>query len=47
MGGSGASISIVIPTRDAGRAFGTVLHRIMGQGLAPLEILVVDAGSQD
>jgi rhamnosyltransferase len=47
MGGSGASVSIVIPTRDAGRAFGTVLHRLMGQGLEPLEILVVDAGSQD
>lgn len=47
MGGSDASISVVIPTRDAGRAFGTVLHRIMGQGLAPLEILVVDSGSQD
>jgi rhamnosyltransferase len=41
------SISIVIPTLEAGRAFGTVLHRIMGQGRAPLEILVVDAGSRD
>jgi rhamnosyltransferase len=41
------SISIVIPTLNAGRAFGTVLHRIMGQGRTPLEILCADSGSTD
>ena len=45
MGDAGASISIVIPTLNAGRAFGTVLHRLMGQGRAPLEIVCVDLGS--
>src|SRR5713226_4844566 len=33
------SISIVIPTLNPGRAFGTVLHRIMGQGRVPLDIV--------
>jgi rhamnosyltransferase len=47
MGESGVSISIVIPTMNAGRAFGTVLHRIMGQGRAPLEVVCADAGSTD
>jgi rhamnosyltransferase len=47
MGDAGLSISIVIPTRNAGRAFGTVLHRIMGQGRTPLEILCADLGSTD
>src|SRR5713101_868408 len=32
MAGAPLSISIVIPTLNAGRAFGTVLHRIMGPG---------------
>jgi glycosyltransferase involved in cell wall biosynthesis len=45
--GAGASISIVIPTLNAGRAFGTVLHRIMGQGRTPLEIVCADSGSTD
>jgi GT2 family glycosyltransferase len=47
MAGPPLSISIVIPTLNAGRAFGTVLHRIMGQGLAPLEVLCADLGSTD
>jgi len=47
MGDAGLSTSIVIPTFNAGRAFGTVLHRIMGQGRAPLEIICVDLGSTD
>jgi len=47
MGSAGLSISVVIPTLDPGRAFGTLLHRLKGQGRLPLEILVVDSGSQD
>jgi rhamnosyltransferase len=47
MGGSGLSISLVIPILNPGRGFGTLLHRLKGQGRAPLEILVVDSGSQD
>src|ERR1700736_5825236 len=47
MGVSDVSISIVIPTLNPGRAFGTVLHRIMGQGRTPLEIVCVDSGSTD
>jgi len=47
MGDPALSISIVIPTLDAGRAFGTILHRIMGQGQAPLEIVCADLGSTD
>jgi glycosyltransferase involved in cell wall biosynthesis len=47
MGGAELSISIVIPTFNAGRAFGTVLHRLMGQGRKPLEILCPDSGSTD
>jgi rhamnosyltransferase len=47
MGGADLSVSIVIPTFNAGRAFGTVLHRIMGQGQAPLEIICADGGSTD
>jgi glycosyltransferase involved in cell wall biosynthesis len=47
MGGAPLSISIVIPTFNAGRAFGTVLHRIMGQGRTPLEIICADSGSTD
>lgn len=47
MAGSTPSISIVIPTLNAGRAFGTVLHRIMGQGREPVEILCADGGSTD
>jgi hypothetical protein len=41
------SISVLIPTLNAGRAFGTILHRIMGQGCSALEILVLDQGSVD
>jgi len=41
------SISIIIPTFNAGRAFGTVLHRLMGQGRLPLEIICADLGSTD
>lgn len=44
---NGISATVVIPTLDAGRAFGTVLHRLTKQEEAPLEVLVVDAGSQD
>lgn len=40
-------ISILIPTLNAGRAFGTILHRIMGQGRDAIEILVLDGGSTD
>src|SRR5207249_7664943 len=47
MGDPALSISIVIPTLNAGRAFGTILHRIMGQGQAPLEIVCADLGSTD
>jgi len=47
MGSSGLSISLVIPTLNAGRGFATLLHRLKGQGRAPLEILVVDSGSND
>ena len=47
MGRAGSSVSVVIPTLNAGRAFGTVLHRIMGQGEQPLEILCADGGSTD
>ena len=47
MGGSGLSISLVIPSLNAGRGFATLLHRLKGQGRAPLEILVVDSGSKD
>jgi len=41
------SVSIVIPTLNGGRAFGTILHRIMGQGRAPLEVVCADLGSTD
>jgi rhamnosyltransferase len=47
MAGAPLSISIVIPTFNPGRAFGTVLHRIMGQGRTPLEIVCADSGSTD
>ena len=47
MAGPPPSISVVIPTLNAGRAFGTVLHRIMGQGRMPLEIVCADSGSTD
>jgi len=47
MGDGGFSVSVVIPTLNPGRAFGTVLHRIMGQGRTPLEIVCADSGSTD
>ncbi len=47
MAGGPLSISIVIPTLNAGRAFGTILHRIMGQGRTALEIVCADSGSTD
>ena len=47
MGDAGFSISVVIPTLNAGRAFGTALHRLMGQGRTPLEIVCADMGSTD
>src|SRR5438445_8479942 len=47
VGDAAFSISIVIPTLNPGRAFGTVLHRIMGQGRVPLEIVCADYGSTD
>lgn len=47
MAGAPPSISIVIPTLNPGRAFGTVLHRIMGQGRMPIEIICADSGSTD
>jgi len=47
MGDAAFSISIVIPTLNPGRAFGTVLHRIMGQGRLPIEIICADLGSTD
>lgn len=47
MGEAGLSISVVIPTLNAGRAFGTALHRLMGQGRTPVEIICADLGSTD
>src|SRR5437868_6352237 len=47
MAGGAFSIAIVIPTLNAGRAFGTVLHRIMGQAQQPVEIICADGGSSD
>src|SRR5947208_13537240 len=47
MGDPALSISIVIPTLNAGRALGSILHRIMGQGQAPLEIVGAALGSTD
>src|SRR5438270_8604367 len=47
MGEAAPAVSIVIPTLNAGRAFGTVLHRIMGQGRQPLEVVCADGGSAD
>jgi rhamnosyltransferase len=47
MGDAGFSISVVIPTLNAGRAFGTALHRLMGQDRTPLEIVCADLGSTD
>ena len=47
MGGASLSISLVIPTLDPGRGLGPLLHRLKGQGRTPLEILVLDSGSQD
>ena len=47
MGNSGLSITLAVPTLNPGRGFGTLLHRLKGQGRAPLEILLVDSGSQD
>jgi rhamnosyltransferase len=47
MGSSSLSISLVIPTLNPGRGFGTLLHRLKGQGTVPLELLVLDSGSQD
>ena len=47
MGGAVLSISLVISTLDPGRGFGALLHRLKGQGRTPLEILVLDSGSQD
>jgi GT2 family glycosyltransferase len=41
------SISVVIPTLNPGRAFGTLLHRLMGQGSQPIEIVCADSGSTD
>src|SRR5438105_9885173 len=47
MGDAALSISIVTPPLNAGRAFGTIRHRIMGQGQAPREIVCADMGSTD
>src|SRR5438552_5014327 len=47
MGTSALSVSIVIPTFNAGRAFGTILHRIMGQGRLRLEVVCADLWSTD
>ncbi len=41
------SISLVIPTLNAGRAFGTTLHRLQTQRRERFETLIVDSGSQD
>lgn len=41
-------ISIVIPVKNAGAAFGETLSAIFGQrGIPPLEIIVIDSGSTD
>src|SRR5256886_3515151 len=47
MGDGGVAVSLGLPALNPGRAFGTVLHRIMGQGRTPLEIVCADAGSTD
>ncbi len=42
------TVSVIIPTLDAGPGFGRVLGAIRGQrGLGDIEILVVDSGSTD
>ncbi|TMD08032.1 MAG: glycosyltransferase family 2 protein, partial [Chloroflexi bacterium] len=41
------TVSVVIPTLNPGRAFGTVLHRLTKQDVQPVEVLVVDGGSRD
>ncbi len=43
-----ASISVIIPTKDAGPEFRRTLRRIRSQvGVSDLEILVIDSGSSD
>ena len=42
------SVSVIIPTKDAGGAFGELLSRIDDQDYpAPVEVVVVDSGSTD
>src|SRR5215471_18019297 len=45
---SGPAVTILVPTRNAGPAFPSVLSGIVGQRLdRPFEILVIDSGSTD
>lgn len=41
------TVSVIIPTLNAGREIGPLLERLLSQTLVPLEILVVDSSSDD
>lgn len=44
----GVSISVVIPTLNAGREFGWLLQKLFAQkGIGRIEVVVVDSGSRD
>lgn len=42
-----ASVSVVIPTLNAGREIGGLLDSLLSQTVVPGEILVVDSSSED
>ncbi|MWC27293.1 glycosyltransferase family 2 protein [Paenibacillus sp. MMS18-CY102] len=41
------SVSVIIPTWNAGEAFGELLHRLSQQSVSPHEIIVIDSSSTD
>ncbi|NLF31862.1 MAG: glycosyltransferase [Planctomycetes bacterium] len=41
------TLSVIIPTLNAGRTFGELLQRLADQSLAPDEIIVIDSASND
>jgi len=47
MTAAAATVSVVIPARNAARTLAETLRSVLGQSLPPLEVIVADDGSED